>query len=414
MALGIFASKTDKAALPSVSATGQLEQRKKAFFDFGKQRAEEMGGSPQIVLPMLHELFMLIKRQVEHDEQTQAERRAELQSKIDLQQAELDGYNQELSNLKKELEFEESKIERNKAEVVAIRQDPSRVLKEKGSPVASFIIGLVIILFLTVYLFVFYSSASYSAFFKDFNPGKIGVANAIFDAQAIGGAAREGAMAAVLICTIPAVFLGLGYLIHRFSNDSSSKPIANYAKIGALILVTFAFDSILAYDILEKIYDVQSQNSFTKMPPYSPSLAFRDIRFWTIIFSGFVVYIIWGFVFNFVMQEYYKLDRVSTAIGELENKIAEYKQRCKTIKQDIAQKEQQINATSARVKELNNTMVSTVVLKSDIRLGINEAVNGWIAYMNFHNFPDDDKREVIKTKDAFLSGISDQFETSKD
>ena len=40
-----------------------------------------------------------------------------------------------------------------------------------------------------------------------------------------------------------------------------------------------------------------------------------------IIFSGFVVYIIWGFVFNFVMSEYYNLDKVRVAIEELEKKI---------------------------------------------------------------------------------------------
>ena len=56
-------------------------------------------------------------------------------------------------------------------------------------------------------------------------------------------------------------------------------------------------------------------------------------------------------------------------------------------------------------------MASTVVLKSDIRLGINEAVNGWIAYMNFHNFTDAEKKTVIEIKDAFLASIANQFET---
>lgn len=411
MALSIFSSKKEKAGLPPILESQQTTDIVQAFNNFGKQRAEEMGGSPQIIHPMLHEVYMRIKQQVEKDEQKQTERKAELQSKIDLQQSELDNHEQKKFDKKKELDFEEHKIEEKKSEIAAIRQDPSRILKEKGSPIASFVIGLIIILFLTVYLFVFYSSAAYSAFFKEFTNGKMGIAAAIFDAQAIGKAMGDGIMEVILICTIPAVFLGLGYLIHRFSNDSSSKPVANFAKIGALIVVTFLFDTILAYEIVEKIYELQRAGSFTDMPPYNLSMAFVDVRFWTIIFSGFVVYIIWGLVFNFVMKEYYKLDRVKTTIDELEKKIADYKVRCKELKTDIAKEEESITTINGKIKELKNTMASTVVLKSDVRLGINEAVNGWIAYMTFHNFSDADKKLVIETKDAFLASIASQFET---
>lgn len=412
MALGIFSSRSEKSVLPPI-LEGQTEdlETKQAYYNFGKQRAEDMGGSPQIIHPMLHEVYMRIKQQVEKDEQKQAERKSELQSKIDLLQSELKNHEQKKGDKKKELDFEEGKIESNKAEIASIKQDPSRILNEKGSPIASFIIGLIIILFLTIYLFVFYSSAAYSAFFKEFTNSRMGIAAAIFDAKAISNAFQDGFTEVVLICTIPAVFLGLGYLIHRFTNDTTSKPIINYSKIGALILVTFLFDTILAYEIVEKIYELKRAGSFDDMPPYSLSMAFVDVRFWTIIFSGFVVYLIWGFVFNFVMKEYYKLDRVSTAISEMEKKISDYKVHCKEIKSDISTVERDINATEAKIKELNNTMASTVVLKSDIKLGINEAVNGWIAYMNFHNFSDQDKKTVIEIKDSFLASISSQFET---
>lgn len=412
MALSIFSSRKDKEeSQPIVNSQGP-EESKLAFFEFGKQRAEAMGGSPQIILPMLHTVCRLIQQKVEKDIQEQTKRKSELQSKIDFLQSELDNLEQLKTDKRKELAFEEKKIEDKKSEIAAIRQDPSRVLSEKGSPKASFVIGLIIILFLTIYLFVFYSSAAYSAFFKVFTNSRMGIAAAIFDAQAIGNAFKDGFMEVMLICTIPAVFLGLGYLIHRFSNDSVSKPIVRYSKISALIIVTFAFDTILAYEIVEKIYELIRDNSFnTNMPPYSLSLAFEDIRFWTIIFSGFVVYIIWGLVFNFVMKEYYKLDRVNITIGEIEKKIADYKVRCKELKTDISKTEQEINTTSAKMKEMNNTLTSTIVLKSDIRLGINEAVNGWIAYMAFHNFSDADKKAVIVTKDAFLASIANQFET---
>ena len=110
MALSIFTSKNDKPVFPLI-VDGQKadDETKQAYYNFGKQRAEEMGGSPQIIHPMLHEVYMRIKHQVEKDEQKQAERKAELQSKIAFSQSELDNHEQKKSNKKKELEFEEGK-----------------------------------------------------------------------------------------------------------------------------------------------------------------------------------------------------------------------------------------------------------------------------------------------------------------
>ena len=125
MALSIFSSKNDKSVLPPIVEGQKVEdETKQAYYIFGKQRAEEMGGSPQIIHPMLHEVYMRIKHQVEKDEQKQSERKAELQSKIDLSQSELDNHEQKKSNNKNELEFEEGKIEKNKAEIASIKQDP--------------------------------------------------------------------------------------------------------------------------------------------------------------------------------------------------------------------------------------------------------------------------------------------------
>lgn len=324
--------------------------------------------------------------------------------------------NEDLNNRKtakqKELSFEESKIEKAKAELSAINKDPSIVLNEKGSPIASFIIGLVIILLLTIYLFVFYSSAAYSAFFKEFSHNGLGIATAIFDAQALGKAFNDGITEMILIITIPAVFLGLGYLIHRFNNENASTKGLNYIKIGALILVTFAFDCILAYEITEKIYDIQKASSFLNdIPDFSIAIAMRNVKFWTIIFSGFVVYLIWGLVFNFVMKEYYKLDRVRVAKDDLEKKIKEYKTTCKDIKTSIVEIDSSISQNDGEIKRLESLKANGIVSKADVQLEINNFVTGWLSYMEYKNFPDSEKQQVIKIKDTFIASISSSFVT---
>lgn len=405
----LFSLKKDN--VENVSSNDNERVSAITFEQWGREQAEAMGGSPEVIHPALHAVYLRVKQKVMEDDILQQQRKAEVQSKIDVLLAENENLQQKKKNKDDELQHEERKIEDAKSEITAIKQDPSRVTKQQGSPRVSFIIGLVILCFLTVYLFVFYSSAAYSAFFKEFDPGSIGIATAIFDAQALNKAAHDGLMEIILIITIPAVFLGLGYLIHRFSNDTGSSKIAGYGKIGALMLVTFAFDTILAYEITEKIYEVIRANSFDSMPAFTLSMAFGDMRFWMIIFSGFVVYIIWGLVFNFVMQEYYKLDRVKVAIEELEKKIKDYKTTCKEIKQSIANIDTEISKNNGEIKKSQNALASSIVLHSDVRLEINNFVNGWIAYMAFKGFSDMDKRDVVSKKDAFLASISNQFET---
>ena len=185
----------------------------------------------------------------------------------------------------------------------------------------------------------------------------------------------------------------------------------NYLKVGGLILVTFLFDSILAYGICKKIYDVTGVMSFSKtQEPYSLMLAAGDIDFWTIIFAGFVVYIIWGLVFNFVMDEYYKLDRVKVALDELEKKISERKQACKSIKDEISNIGKEITEKEGRKNELNSILSGTIVKMHDVKLEVNNFVTGWLSYMEYRNFSDTDRNKVVSIKDGFLAGISNQFQ----
>lgn len=381
------------------------------YNEYGKRQAEFLGGTPDVIYPSLHSVYLNVKRQIAKDEIEQTKRRSEIQSKIDILEGEIEKLKKRRTNKENELRCEEKLISELKELIVSIRKDPSKETGEKGFPKASFIIGLVIIVFLTIYLFVFYSSAAYSAFFKQFDPGHLGIATAIFDAQALSKAVRDGFTEMILIVTIPAVFLGLGYLIHRYSTDKTTKPITKVLKIGVLMLVTFAFDTILSYEICEKINSIVQQTSFNDMPDYKLSTAFTDVRFWMIIFSGFVVYVIWGFVFNFVMKEYYNLDKVRVTIDKYENMILDHNTTCKKLKEEIEKIDGEITKNESLKKTYENDQQSTIVLVSDVQLEINNFVSGWLSYMAYKIFSDEDKRKVINIKDAFLRTIINQHDT---
>src|SRR5690606_32809227 len=97
---------------------------------------------------------------------------------------------------------------------------------------------------------------------------------------------------------------------------------------------------ILAYLIEKKIFlfDAVLGEKFT------PTDAVQSVNFWGIIFAGFIVYVIWGLVFDFVMKEHENVDKINAFIrgkGEeiknTENKKNELIAQIAGIKKDISQ-----------------------------------------------------------------------------
>jgi hypothetical protein len=200
----------------------------------------------------------------------------------------------------------DKKIEDCRFTMVDVKQNPEKYgIETDKRPKAQFYIGLGLLIPITIYLFVFYISASYSAFFKDFETESLTAA--IFDSNALTKAINHGWLEALFVGTISFVFMGLGYLVHMFQKI---KTAASYFKLAALFVLTFMFDVILAYLIERKIFlfDAVLGEKFT------PSIAIQSVNFWGIIFAGFVVYIIWGLVFDFVMKEHENVDKIRSFI----------------------------------------------------------------------------------------------------
>ncbi|WP_452223498.1 ABC transporter permease [Lacinutrix chionoecetis] len=233
-----------------------------------------------------------------------------------------------------------------KFEMIDVNQNPETYgIDADKRPKAQFYIGLLLLLPITIYLFVFYISASYSAFFKDFETGSLTAA--IFDANALNKAMSDGWLEAVFIGTIPFVFLGLGYLIHMFQKN---KKFISFIKLSALFVLTFIFDVILAYLIEKKIFDFDRVLGES----FSPSIAFKSVNFWGIIFAGFVVYLIWGLVFDFVMKEHENVDKIKAFIRGKKEEIKNTENKKKNLLIKMADLKNEIASISGKISELQS------------------------------------------------------------
>ncbi|MDR0733670.1 MAG: hypothetical protein LBF08_06395 [Dysgonamonadaceae bacterium] len=373
----------------------------KSLTVIGTRDAGLAEGSHNALLPKLHSTYIKLMCDIQQDEKKQEERKSEIRQKISGLETINCDLETQINNEKENLTREESKIAKLIEDIDYINENPHKVAGDTFVK-ASFWIGFVIITLLTAYLFVFYSSAAYSSFFKNFSVDDTNIINSIFDAQAIGKALNDGFTELILILTIPSVFLGLGFLIYKFSEE---KGVSKYFKNTGLIATTFIFDFIIAYEIVEKIYNIKKEGSFEVLPDMTIAMAAQQINFWLIIFAGFVVYIIWGFVFSFVMQEYEKMDKVRYAIKSKEKKLSEYKIECKSLKQRKAQLESQKESNQGEINKLKIQLERFVIYLNDVKEGINDYFSGWVNYMKSTRMKESDIDRCTSIKDKFLSNL---------
>ncbi len=348
------------------------------YEDWGFKKGGHLNGSQMGLLQCLARIREDHKRMVRKDAVKQRKLKEPLISERDGYIEEIDQKQEERNDIINEKSPTlKKKIEDLKKDIIAIKQNPKDIMPDKMSRV-SFFIGLLILLALSIYLFIFYSSASFSAFFKEFSLSEIGVANSIFDPQAINKAYEDGITELILIISMPFVFIGLGFLIHKFQEQ---KGFGKYFKVGLLILITFVFDAILAYEITEKIYKIKAENSFQDFTPYSFELAFQSVNFWLIIFAGFVVYLIWGFVFDFTIDSYDKINVVKQAIKAKKSEIKLYKEQIEKLEEEKNILKSEINDLKIKCKKLKGKIDGVIIDTAEFDKILHEFLGGWTHWM---------------------------------
>ncbi|KAF2328775.1 ABC transporter permease [Flavobacterium ginsenosidimutans] len=334
------------------------EQIRITYYQSGFAASVKATGKPIVLKACLQNLYMSFedqcrKQKMEQDRLKQPYREEQEKNRTELKKSETAIGIFE----KKEQDINEN-IDQIKNEIIEVKRNPDKYGIEEGKGLkAQFYIGLILLLPITLYVLVFYISASYSAFFKEFSNDSLTAA--IFDADAFTNAFKASWLEGVLVTTIPFVFMGLGYVIHMVQKG---KGIKNIFRLAALFAITFLFDSLLAYIIEKKIYEF---NKTTESSPYNLNIALGEPEFWMIIFAGFVVYIIWGLVFDFVMKEFENIDKIRAFIrGKKENllnleklktdyinKINDFKQQTVIINGKISELQAKIDGFVFPVKE---------------------------------------------------------------
>ena len=348
-----------------------FEEQRKTYHTDGYSTSKSCQGRSENLQASLDAIYFKFENNCKKEEVEQIKLKQPYVTELKGKKTLLLTKDEELQREKNRIEDRETKIEKLKSDIVKVQRSP----QEYGIPVdrrstSKFWIGSILLAFLTIYIFIFYISTSFSAFFRTFDPSTE-LFGGMFYPKALQEAYDAGALELGFILFIPFVFFGLGYLIHIFMHKSS---IVNILKVILLFITTFIFDALLAYLIDEKLYNL---NKTFEDVDFSISVAFTSPSFWVIIFAGFVSYIIWGLVFDIVMKEHADRDKIQNYIMSLESEIKNLLQIINKQNDLMLSLEKTIDEHKIRCSELEDIIDGFILPIRNYKALSSEYLQGW-------------------------------------
>ena len=374
--------------------------RKVTYHHFGKLAAKNTNSNPGTIEPSLDNIYerFLNEQQLNEDgiKQRISKLRAELLQKRNQKvQVQADITSQESFKDDKDKRIEELEIDKIK-------------VKDGEAPTTDyvpFIIGTFIVILLTLYLFVFYSSSGYSAFYG-VKQGSLGFINPNVFAEA----QNKGGGLLAMIILFPVIFLGLGFLIH----DALEKQ--KYLFITGLLSFTLIVDAIIGYKISQSIH-TNEFNAGLSDQLWQFNMIYSDINFYLVIALGFVVYVIWGALLHYVLSKYRELQpdkAIELRVENLNRKISEQRQslaeiigKINTLKSQISTIENEITDKEKDIIGYENGVIPVNIPL--LQASVGDFMNGWFAYTTLM-FPYEANKRTQEAKERQTTWIDKKIQ----
>ena len=377
-----------KTPILKVSEDGLSEEsRKRTYHETGFRDSSRNMGNAQTLSICLDAIYAKFENEEKELKHKQEELKKPYTHEQHAKESEIKGFQVAIDNANDNIKHKEDKnqeinetIRELKFEITDLPQNPDAygIPAKKGAS-AKFWIGLVVLAPITVYLFTFYASVVYSAMEKQFTYSD----QRWYVPDAIIKASEDGFQALATVVFAPFIFIGLGYLIHMFYQK---KKLVSYFKLAGVVLVTLAFDVLLAFFVEKKLWEL---NVVDENARFGFSEAVQSQEFWLIIFLGFIAYLIWGFIFDFVMEEHKEKDKVKNAIRKRNEQIAihreqihDNKAKIDELKSLIRDLREKISKAKGRISELQRIIDGTIIPTKEYKLYASEYLQGWLTFIN--------------------------------
>lgn len=357
------------------------ESEKITYTQLGFRSAQKSQSAPDAIEGYLEIVYDKFLEEQKLDEQGLKDRVSKLRAEVQQEKARKQDIIAETNANKRNKEDKVKEIEELELEKIDIRNGEGET-----ADTTPFVIGAFITLLLTLYLFVFYSSSGYSAFYG-IKPGSLGFINP----NVFADATNKGGGVIALIILFPVIFLGLGFLIH--DSLEKNKKLANenkpnqYGVIITLLLITLIADAFIGYKISEGVHNNEF-NAGRSDKLWEFSMIFSDINFYLVLILGFVVYVIWGFLLHYVLSHPYlktENEKIKLLIENINNRISDKRKELSDIIAKIHKLEGELVTIDSKVEEKQKDIIGyengvIPINIASLKGSIGEFLGGWQNY----------------------------------
>lgn len=383
---------TDTGSVALPSSTGQEDWRVRTVMQdndrvtdlksYGFRTAGSSHASPQVLKTIIGWLYHNRLTVQEVRASGEYDRITEIGGQIVQMEGDLSNAKHRCTECESKLGSEREKLALKKAELSAVRAGDGTIVEAQGlSDRVSFFIASAILAVLTLYLFLFYVSAIYNAFL--FDPAKAAeeglrtgreLSVTIFNGEAFQKAWASGLMTFAFVGSAPSIVLGLGFLIHHFQR------VKRNIVVWVIVAVTLLFDILIAYEIVAQIHRIKVLTGEVT-GDYTVATMAQSAEFWIIVMAGFVVYIIWGFILQVVLEGVEKFHPARVAERRIRETISALEDACARI-------DEELHVAAAEVVRLESSLKVLEQKRSPRELRLNafgrhvdELMQGWLTYI---------------------------------
>ncbi len=352
------------------------------YGQYGAQVCAAATGSNHVLPIYLQQAYNNSYNEQANNVNLQQQRTQQLVGQVSQLQITLKSYQQQIQKWTNDIETDKKEIKGYKDKITDLEESTYQTNKDAKTKL---IIGLFILIPLSFYLLLFYSSTIFSAFFKDFSQSGGSLKESMFDASAISSSFSQSLFQGSFVMLAPFIFMGLGFLLHFYNEQ---KTWSKWLKSGSIVAITFAFDCILAYKIGSNLYHLDIIQGLLPLnsPDYSISYAVSDVNTWAVIFCGFIVYIIWGLVFDMAYTAYGELDDRKIQIKALNVKIDDAKNNINQTNINIQTRQNDCTDIQKEIASLQNQIQKGVIISiQQIKTDVNDFFAGWMQQMKILN-----------------------------
>jgi hypothetical protein len=167
------------------------------------------------------------------------------------------------------------------------------------------------------------------------------------------------------------------------------------------------FDILIAYEIVAQIHRIKVLTGEVT-GDYTLSTMAQSAEFWIIVMAGFVVYIIWGFILQVVLEGVEKFHPARVAERRLREIIAALEAGCSRIEEDFRAAAAEVVKFEAALKVLEQKRSPRELRNNAFGRHVDELMQGWLTYIA-QAFPSEiynKQQEAQSTREAAVAMLT--------